>query len=468
MRSRACSGLGKWLAAATIVVATCLAGASGCGWAEPAAQPDAGRSGAYGSPLQSLASDVAGSRSDRRLAQAGSPGASAGAIDPRSFGADATGAADSTNAIQEAVDAAAAAKSQVRFACGAYLVSAKIKLPSHSDVGGAGRCTTLVAATKFAPDLEWTAATHEAGLSGTKYTIFTNSDFMRGNSNIKLQDISFDMSAFNVAHPKAASSNVSFVNVSNVNVARIATWRGQDGIFFIRSRNFSVKESTLRGHINAALDSWDGDAHYEYSSNTVDGVGAIAPETGAAVNGNYGILVTGISSTNDPATTTGARILNNSLSNLAASGVWIQGGYNSRAETYGRVTDFLVRGNHISNVTQYYGIRVSEAAHGTIGDNVISTTNLSCIAVIGEGGTGASQQDISIDDNTCDNTGAAGGVPAIVLDRDSTNLSISGNRVIGSTHTYAVQAARGATVTVGANQFDRGTEGVLGLPDGSR
>ena len=70
-----------------------------------------------------------------------------GAVDVKWFGADATGVADSTAAIQASVNAAVSNKAAVYISAGTYKVSSSILVSSPIDIIGSGIASTIIAPT---------------------------------------------------------------------------------------------------------------------------------------------------------------------------------------------------------------------------------------------------------------------------------------------------------------------------------
>ncbi len=374
------------------------------------------------------------------------------------YGAIGDGAADDSRPIQAALNTAA----RVYVPCGDFAVGTGLKIPSDVEFFGQGECSKIVALPKLSSDPNWTTATGE---QAHKYSILSNATYGgSGNSSIYVHGLSFDMSAFNLAHPTYASQTLGFVNVNNVRVEHITTYRGQDGIFFLRSHTFIARANTLVGHVNAAMDSWDGNSDFIYEDNHVDGSGAVVNSSSAIGTGHYGVLVTGIDSIGVAQMTHDAKILRNTIVNVTGNGVWVQGGCASNTGTpqCGQSNGVLVAGNNITNVTEYGGIRFSESHLSTAIDNIIVNARMGCIDVISENPTIGFDDGINITDNTCKDTVEGGGLPAIDIGPAATSPIIRGNRVYGSPYTYAVSIAAGVRGSViQGNNLAAGTAGTV-------
>lgn len=338
----------------------------------------------------------------------------------RAFGAVGDGATDDTEALQRAIDGGR----NVFIPCGTYVVTAALRLADGARLAGAGACSLIKASDRLRAHQPFGRDVGPRMLHES-YFLVTNADYVAGNVDIVVEDMAFDMAS--TSH--AGTHCLHFRHTTRVRVRAIVTRGGNDGVAFTKSRFFSVSDSRLSDHGNAALDTWEGSEDGEFSNNEIEGSGD---------KSLYGILVTGLSTSLFAATTRRIRVRANRIRNVGATGIWIQGGVIS-AEA-GRVVDTDVIDNTIENVTSWHGIRLSEASRIFVSGNVIRKVAKIGIANVGEGLNGAATFS-TLRGNIVDDAGNV----AIELGPGAFACTLNRNEIRGSRHSIGIALSPGAT-----------------------
>jgi hypothetical protein len=165
-----------------------------------------------------------------------------------------------------------------------------------------------------------------------------------------------------------------------------------------------------------------------------------------------------------PATTVRARIIGNTIKNAGQLGIWVQGGWNQLgggSATFGSVTDTIISNNTIDTVTQFHGIKISDAARIVVASNTINNVQRNAINIQSEA-TGT-QSDISITGNLINGCNlVAGANPCVLFSTTSSNSHFIGNRIVGVGQNYDAQITAGSnSITVASNTMDTGGTGRL-------
>ena len=320
--------------------------------------------------------------------------------------------------IQLAADSGATA---ILTPAGTALIGTPILSPSNVLWYGTG------AGSKWRAKSTLTAL---AGWPTTVYALLANADISTGNTDIVVENMSFDMTDRDVA----AAHNIHFRKCTNSHVRNCSTKYGDDGVAMSLATRCSIDTCYGFNHANAAFDMWETTIDSFIVNNTVYG--------DASGRGQlYGILVTGLTILDIAATSARVQVIGNRLYGVQM-GIWIQGGVVG-AQT-GAVNDCMVCDNIISNMISYSGIRLSEGSGHLVSGNRIVTTWTSGIQVQGEAG-GA--QNCIISDNylTGINASTNAGNDAIQISNSGNGCMVHGNLVAAGTQKYSLSF--GSTVS---------------------
>lgn len=406
---------------------------------------------AYCNPTGSAASPIActgiQTESILQFLQSGT-GASQRSVDSKlkdvissaDFNVKCDGSTDDTTNLQAAITAAAGGT--LRVQAGTCITSATLTIPSNARITGQGWSTIIKATSGFA---NYTPFFTDTGATGA--FIFTNNNYSGGNSNIIIDNIATDFSA-----AVATGHNILLRNVTHGRVIHVWMNGNQDGIAITKSTDVGAHYSLATNCKNACFDGWDGNTDIEYSFNEAQPTGSVS----------YGLLQTGTNTLVTASTpVSNVRFIGNKITSAALVGIWIQGGYNASGPVVGSITDVVVAGNVINTVTADHGIRMSEAARVTVANNVIRNTALEGINVSAEGAGATGCTDCVISGNVISgvNTSNTGSTNAIDIG-NSTNVLVTGNRVVSSSPNYAVGVNIASTSTntaVTGNLVDAGS-----------
>jgi peptidoglycan hydrolase-like protein with peptidoglycan-binding domain len=375
------------------------------------------------------------------------------------IGVDPSGLKDSTNGIIRAIGNG---NRKVNFSCGTYLISSTITLPSNTEIAGSDKkCVIFKADPNIKQNTLWSY--YMAGVSGKN--IFTNRDFIRGNTNIYIHDVTLDASSVYM-------HLASFVRSSNIKISRVNFYGGNgapsnDGVSFIKSNNYTVEDSECSNVYNACYDQWDGSHDFTIRNNTVNGLGVLL----------HGILINGISSENSLSsavanTSYNGFIHNNLVSNVKSEGISAYGLCSDRTpDVCGDVNNITISSNTIDTVSEpktgrsYFGILV-DGKNMIVKDNLVKNTYQSGIWV---GRAKTNTDSVSITDNKIfnSNMGASSTTQptytdAITVAHSTNNVIIKNNDITGSLHRYAISVGASSTnTTICTGKMDIGTKGTI-------
>jgi hypothetical protein len=329
------------------------------------------------------------------------------------FGADPTGVADSTAAIQAAVTAGAGGI--VTFP-GLFLTSNAIIVPNNTVLIGGGWGTGIK--SLFLPSGGSVIGCRQLDISGTtgvqvfnmkldcsgitSFQAGTRCIFANAATNFVIQN-----NYFKTCGAATACPGSSFYRITG------------NGAFFSSTDGTSKNDGTF--------DQWGGANNFTIDGNTVIG-NAISL---------YPILVTGQNSDN----TTGNACFNfaitgNILNNANQNGIWING-------RNGVNHSFSVTGNVINTVVNFRGIEVTDSNNFSVNGNTTLNTGLSGIFLSEEATFTAGVSNFTCNSNVVSNANvltsanSANG-SAIACTILGTLGSFVGNCVSGTTHTNAV------------------------------
>lgn len=358
-----------------------------------------------------------------------------------SFGADPSGVSSSSSAI----NAALVTGRRLRIPCGTYLIDAPIFLPSNTDVGGAGACTVL--------KISATLATDTSAQFGVLRHVFTNNNYTSGNTDIYVHDLAIDNTSGPTtgAHIHALGFyKVTRAGVYNITITSASGKLMDDGTAFVASKEYYVRNNKIYGTINACIDQWGGSSDFDISGNLCDGLNLA----------NYGILVSGFNTDLTAATSQRGSIVGNVVKNFPQAGIWLQGGWNTVSgggATYGLVKDIQVVGNHVSSISTYHGIYLSDANYNSVVGNTLE--NIGSVGIILSSENAGAVSGNTVVGNTIRSCNASGANnPCIQLMAAASSNTIAENTISGTTQPYSIIVSAGA-----ANNVVRGGVSPVGV-----
>lgn len=208
--------------------------------------------------------------------------------------------------------------------------------------------------------------------------------------------------------------------------------------------------------LNACYDNWGNSSDFLIDRNYCDA---------ASVASTYGVLLTGMNTDWTPALIQNARVTNNVIKNVGATGIWVEGGWNKRKgteATYGVVKNVSVLGNSVEGVTRFHGMRVSDAQNITISNNRVSGVADAAFVSVSE--YDGEQSNLTITDNEFSDCNKAGGLyPCVQFEKGSHDVIFKGNQINGSMQLYGVVMNAGsARVKIIGNRIQKGIRGDVG------
>lgn len=337
-------------------------------------------------------------------------------VDVRAFGAKGDGTTDDTAAIQAAVTAG----QMVWFPAGTYLITNAITLANNTSIRGVGDASVIK--TVSLP----------GGGTGIGMRMLDGS----GKTNFRIEKIKLDaggITTFVAGMRCILCSGSSYYDINDVTFVTPGAATASIGSSYYRVSNCHVTVSATTGaaHHDGVIDQWGGSHHFTIFNNTILG-GGIA---------KYPILVTGEDTANAAAPCYSFLISHNKVYSTKIVGIWVNG---RKGVNY----DFHVANNIVDSVTDYYGLAVSDSRRFCVSGNVVRTTGINGMRFYNEVSTGAtfSCAEGLINDNVVDGANVLGSTSIIdgsaITVADACNgLSVSHNRVSGTTHRYAVALA---------------------------
>ena len=334
-------------------------------------------------------------------------------ISVANFGAVGDGVTDDTAAINAAL--AYAGGKSLYFPSGVYLTNGGHSIPAGCCIYGDG-LTSVLKSTSLVD-----------GGVGAGFRLFD----ARNITGFIVRDLMMDLGGITV-FPSAIRCMRIF-NCSDYAVHGIKaitpgafTASMQCHHFRVQDCDIKVQSTDSAVHHDGIIDQWYGSHDFQIIDNTIDG-GAIAL---------YPILVTGTDSNNNPTTSYRFIISGNIVSNTNEVGVWVQG-------RSGTCFDFDVSGNTVDTVTDYYGIAITDSHDFRCRGNQTKNTGLNGIRFSTEGsGTVAAVNGV-VDGNIVTNANVnlsvnTGDGSGISVASKCSRLSLTGNVVNGTSHTYAI------------------------------
>ena len=347
------------------------------------------------------------------------------------LGVDKTGNAG----VSSAINAALGTTRRLFFPCGTYLIDAPILIPSTTEIRGAGACTIL--------KISATLATDTSTPFGTLRHVLTNNDYAAGNVDVYVHDLTIDGTS-------GPTSGVHIHAIGFYKLTRGGVWNltiksgagllMDDGIAFVASKEYFVRNNKIYGTINACIDQWEGVTDFDVSGNICDGLNLA----------NYGILVSGFGTNGAPFTSQRGSISGNVVKNFPGVGIWLQGGWNGVSgggATYGLVKNIEVVGNNISGVNGYHGIDLTDASNNSIVANTLENIGRNAVVVSSEN-SGASTNNVIATNAISSCNAAASGDACILLTPYAHYNTLSDNTIAGTAQPYSIVINGGATGNV--------------------
>lgn len=267
---------------------------------------------------------------------------------------DASGGTDVAAVLQKAVGDGGV---DLALPCGRFLVASTVELPSRTSLQGKGRCTVLLMAHNAAPTRLQRA--YMPGASGAQRSVFTNR--APGDSGIVIRGISIDGTKSPTHGQMISFYRASKVLIDDIRLLGSGTPSSQDGVSFVSSSDFSVKNSFCKSFTNACFDVWGGSRNFKIFDNVVEGDGVLT----------YGILVNGLTTDNQSANSSGGAITGNKITNTKDLGIGAYGLCSPDRRSCGVVSNVSIENNQIDGVTKYHGILVGNASDIVISGNTI-------------------------------------------------------------------------------------------------
>jgi hypothetical protein len=350
---------------------------------------------------------------------------------------DSTGEKDSSAGIARAV---ADGGRKVIFPCGVFLIGQAVRLPSHTEIAGAGPCTVLKLTENIQGNNNWADMPALRRGRTMPSNIFTNADFLRGNEDIKIHDFVLDGSSGTGG--RTIVHLLAFYKLKGAVIERL-TFIGsgtsdiQDGVAFIASSNYVVANNYVFDVWNACFDQWDGSHDFKIEKNFCDGNG----------KAHGGIFVNGLDSMHASKTTYNGSIVANVILRVQNAGVYVAGLWNESkiTPTYGVVRNINVERNIIKEVSAFHGIIISDGDGITVTSNKVLHVAHQGIRV-GSQFRGATSSILVKDNLIEDASRAPVKDDAIRVTNEARNVTISGN-VVGP-------GAHGCAIGIDANVSD--------------
>lgn len=365
-------------------------------------------------------------------------------------GIDASGSSDSAPHINEAIRGGGRV---LELPCGTYLVKSGITAPSRTELKGSGPCTKIKVSPALAQN--YNIAQMPGGRADFA-SVFSNENFVAGNSNIHIHNLTVDAS--DGLHEKKFVHLIFMYNstevlIDNVTLIGAKGLSVQDGVAFVKSSYFEVRNSKSESVANACYDVWGGSHDFSIHNNICDGDGKV----------EYGILLNGLVNSNEKGVTHAATVNNNEVRNVRGIGIWIGGLWNQseKSPLFGLVKDLRVAGNLVENVALRSGIAVTDSEDIQIEDNRIHNVGANGIAVSSQFTGASSRIDISRNMISSSNTRCID-ADGIRIGRRADEVKLVRNTVFGELHKYAIRIDPEAKhIEVVKGKMQRGTAGLL-------
>lgn len=267
---------------------------------------------------------------------------------------DASGNTDVASVLQKAVGDGGV---ELVLPCGRFLIGSAVELPSRTTLLGKGRCTVFLMAHDAAPTR--LQRTSMPGASGAQRSIFTNR--APGDAGITIRSISIDGSQTPANGQMISFYRASKIVIDDVSFLGSGTPRTQDGVSFVSSSEFVIKNSYCDNFSNACYDVWGGSKDFEIYGNVANGRDVL----------NYGILVNGLTTDNQPATSSNGSIYRNRINGTKGLGIGIYGLCSPDRNACGTVSNVSVEDNQIDGVSKYHGIMTGNSSDIIISHNQI-------------------------------------------------------------------------------------------------
>ncbi|MGD9544409.1 MAG: right-handed parallel beta-helix repeat-containing protein [Methylocystis sp.] len=277
-------------------------------------------------------------------------------------GVDPSGTEDSSIGISRAISNG---RRVVKFGCGTYLVANAINLPSHTRILGSGRCTVI----KESPLMK--VNPNQLPQTNPVRNIFSNSEFVSGNSDIEIRNITLDAAEA----PVGANFMMLFYKCTNITVDNVLFITNSkintDGTAFVESSMYQVTNNYCMGAQNACFDQWSNAHDFVIKDNICDGIG---------MRSDRCILVNGLSSIHPPGITYNGLITGNLIKNISGVGIGVYGLYGDKLGYTGRVHHMEISNNIIEGVG-FNGIIVAEGDDLIVKGNTIKNVAKNAIKV---------------------------------------------------------------------------------------
>lgn len=368
---------------------------------------------------------------------------------------DPSGEVDSSPGISHAISDG---RRKLVFPCGVFLIEQVVKLPSHTEIEGAGPCTVFKLSNTIRGNDAWANMPMTHPPKTMPGSIFTNSDFLHGNEGITIRDLVLDGTSGTGG--RTLVHLLAFYKTTKVAIERV-TFLGngtpdiEDGVAFIASSDYRVANNYVFNVWNACFDQWDGSHDFRIEHNVCDGNG----------KAGGGIFINGLNSLHTQNLTYNGSILSNIVVRVKNAGIYAGGLWNESktSPVYGVVHHIRIEKNVVSDVSTFHGIIISDAHDVTAISNKVAHVARQGIRV-GSQFQGITSN-ITITDNSVEDVDRTP-VPddAIRITNGASNVTIAGNTVGAGRHRCAIGIdanVSDARVFTEAGFLDPGSTGVV-------
>lgn len=340
---------------------------------------------------------------------------------------DVSGQSDVAPAIQRVVSDGGVS---VALPCGTFLVTSAIELPSNTQIEGQGACTVLKMDAQAKPAR--LQAGHMPGASGAQRSIFTNRT--PGDTNIVVRALVVDGRDSPANGQLISFFRASHVLVEGVRFVGAGTPKTQDGVSFVASSDYTVRNNVCTNFTNACYDNWGGDKNFQITNNFVDGKGVLT----------YGILVNGITTDYRPGTSANFVIRDNKIHNVKELGIGAFGLCSKDRSVCGTIYQATIDSNLIDGVSKLHGIMVGNGSAINVSRNVIRGAAGNGVRVAAQN-KGGETQNVVVEDNVID---AGSGKDAAISVGSGSDMAddirVQRNRLTG--YLRPLRITRGASV----------------------
>lgn len=357
-------------------------------------------------------------------------------LSAKDFGALGNGVANDTTALQDALDAAALAGSELYIPAGTYMLAAPLVVSSNTTLRGDGPGTILKVNVATFP------------VTGGSYGIvrnLNNAAVTLTDHDIVIEGVSFDYDTYTVPGGGAHAVQMRYVN--RLRILNCTFRKGENATALLACRDTVVAFCHARDVENCGFDHWDG-------SGTAIVEGCVVRNTNM---GGQGIQFTGTASDLSARSSVDVTIANNHVYgiDLASScGILVNGNAVGSSAYRARII-----GNNVSDCSIGIGLTGGGGQHIVIGNTIHACDEVGMILKEDVGGDGGPSNCL-VSNNMfvdCPINPANFGLIAVTA---GAGHVFSGNKAVGGSYLYAYRVASGVTdCTIVDNYIPIGSTG---------